>query len=257
MIRVVRILMVALFLVSPALAQETTEEMKKEIQALKQGQADIKKQLAEIKTLLQARPAARPAAPAAPNVKDVEFDLGSNTFKGDPSAPLTLIEMTDYQCPFCARYAKQTYPQIQKEYVETGKVRYVLVDMPLESIHRLAFKAAEATHCAGEQDKYWEMHDRLFDNQRALEPWSGHAEALGLDGDAFTTCLDSGKYADDIRADMKLAAKAGVRGTPGFLLAWTDPDDPTKVKGISSLRGAQPFTSFKVQIDKALAEGGE
>ncbi len=257
MIRVVRILMVALFLVSPALAQETTEEMKKEIEALKQGQADIKKQLDEIKKLLQARPAARPQPPAAPNVKDVEFDLGSNTFKGDPSAPLTLIEMTDYQCPYCARYAKQTYPQIQKEYVETGKVRYVLVDMPLESIHRLAFKAAEATHCAGEQDKYWEMHDRLFDNQRALEPWSGHAEALGLDGDAFTACLDSGKYADDIRADMRLAAKAGVRGTPGFLLARTDPDNPTKVKGITSLRGAQPFPSFKAQIDKALAEGGE
>ena len=256
MIRAVRILMVALFLVSPALAQETTEEMKKEIEALKQGQADIKKQLDEIKKLLLARPAARPQ-PTVPNVKDVEFDLGSNTFRGDPSAPLTLVETTDYQCPFCARYAKQTYPQIQKEYVETGKVRYVLVDMPLESIHRLAFKAAEATHCAGEQDKYWEMHDRLFDNQRALEPWSGHADALGLDGDAFTACLDSGKYADDIRADMKLAAKAGVRGTPGFLLAWTDPDNPTKVKGISSLRGAQPFPSFKAQIDKALAEGGE
>ncbi len=256
MIRVIRVLMVALFLVSPALAQETTEEMKKEIEALKQGQADIKKQLAEIKTLLQARPAARPVPPPVPNVKDVEFDLGVNRFKGDPSAPLTLLEMTDYQCPYCARYAKQTYPQIQKEYVETGKVRYVLVDMPL-AMHRLAFKAAEATHCAAEQDQYWEMHDRLFDNQRALEPWSGHAEALGLDGDAFTACLESGKYAKEIRDDMQLAAKAGVRGTPGFLLARTDPDNPTKVKGITSLRGAQPFASFKAQIDKALAEGGE
>jgi len=255
--RILRVLMVALFLVSPALAQETTEEMQKEIEALKQGQADIKKQLQEIKKLIQAQPAARPAPPAAPNVRDVVFDLGSNSFKGDPSAPLTLIEMTDYQCPFCARYAQQTYPEIQKQYVDTGKVRYVLLDMPLESIHRQAFKAAEATHCAGEQDQYWEMHDRLFSNQRALEPWAGHAEALGLDTAAFTACMESGKYAEGIRQDMQFAAKAGVRGTPGFLLARTDPDNPTKVKGITSLRGAQPFPNFKTQIDQALAAGGE
>ena len=256
MIRVFRILMMALFLVSPALAQETTEEMQKEIEGLKQGQADIKKQLEEIKKLLQARPTARPQ-PAAPKVKDVEFDLGSNTFKGDPSAPLTLIEMTDYQCPFCARYVTQTFPQILEEYVDTGKVRYVLMDMPLESIHRQAFKAAEATQCAAEQEKYWEMHDRLFSNQRALEPWSGHAEALGMDVDAFTACLESGKHAQGIRDDMKFAAKAGVRGTPGFLLARTDPDDPTKVVGIISLRGAQPFSNFKIQIEQALSAGGD
>jgi len=101
------------------------------------------------------------------------------------------------------------------------------------------------------------MHDRLFSNQRALEPWSGHAEALGMDAGALTACMDSGKYAKGIREDMKYAAKAGVRGTPGFLLARTDPDNPTKIKGITSLRGAQPFSSFKTQIDQALSAGGE
>lgn len=127
------------------------------------------------------------------------------------------------------------------------------LDLPLERIHKLAFKAAEATHCAGDQGKYWEMHDRLFANQRALEPWSGHAQALGLDTAAFENCLTSDRHAAAVRADMAEASKAGATGTPSFVLAETDPSDPSKVKGIAFLRGAQPFAAFKTEIDKALA----
>jgi protein-disulfide isomerase len=131
-------------------------------------------------------------------------------------------------------------------------VRYAVLDLPLESIHKLAFKAAEATHCAREQGKFWEMHDRLFANQRALEPWSAHAEVLGLDVARFEACLSSDKYAGEIRQDMAQARKAGASGTPSFILARTDPADPTKVKGLAFIRGAQPFSSFKAQIDRAL-----
>jgi protein-disulfide isomerase len=246
--RILGVLFLALAVITPTFAQDSEADLKKEL-------AEIKKELAEIKKLLQARPApAAPSRPAAPNVKDVEFNLGDNPIKGDPSAALTLVEMTDYQCPFCSRYANQTYPQIEKEYVETGKIRYALLDLPLESIHRSAFKAAEATHCAEEQGKFWEMHDRLFANQRALEPWSGHAEAIGLDVAAFDACMESGKYAESIREDMATASKAGARGTPAFLIAKTDPDDPKKVTGLVSLRGAQPFPNFKAQLDRALSE---
>ena len=147
---------------------------------------------------------------------------------------------------------RDTYPSIEKEYIETGKVRYVLLDLPLERIHKLALKASEATYCAKEQGQYWEMHHRLFENQRALEPWSGHAEALGLDVAAFDSCLESGRHEAAIRADMKEAAKVGITGTPGFVLALTDPKDPTKAKGLSYIRGAQPFATFKAQIDAAL-----
>ena len=145
-------------------------------------------------------------------------------------------------------------PQITKEYVDTGKVRLALIDLPLESIHKLAFKAAEATHCAEEQGQFWEMHDRLFANQKALEPWSGHAEALGLDVAAFDACLESDKYADSVRKDMTLARKAGATGTPSFVLARTDPNDATKVTGITFMRGAQGFNAFKSAIDEALAD---
>ncbi len=100
------------------------------------------------------------------------------------------------------------------------------------------------------------MHDRLFENQKALEPWSGHAEALGLDVAAFDSCMSAEKYGAAIRKDMAQAQKAGARGTPSFVLGTTDPDDPTKVKGLTFLRGAQGFNAFKAAIDNALDEAG-
>lgn len=217
-----------------------------DIATLKESVKAIQKDLQEIKALLLARPTAGPPA-------SVVLDPGSNQFKGEPTAKLTLIEFSDYQCPFCARYVRDTYPQIEKEYVETGKLRYVFLDLPLESIHKLAFKAAEAANCAGEQGKYWEMHDRLFENQKALEPWTAHAEAVGLDVADFETCLASGKQAEEIRRDMAEARKAGITGTPGFFLAYTDPKTST-VRTVASLKGAQPFAAFKAEIDRLLAE---
>lgn len=127
------------------------------------------------------------------------------------------------------------------------------MDLPLESIHKLAFKAAEAANCAGEQGKYWEMHDRLFANQKTLEPWKAHAEAVGLDVPKFEGCLTAGKQAEEIRKDMAEVQKAGVTGTPLFFLAYTDPAS-SKVKTLVRLSGAQPFSAFKAQIDKLLAE---
>jgi protein-disulfide isomerase len=129
------------------------------------------------------------------------------------------------------------------------------MDMPLEQIHANAFKAAEATQCAREQGKFWEMHDRLFANQQQLENLKAHADALSLDGAKFQACLDSGRHAEGVRADMAMAQKAGISGTPSFVLGKTDPANPGKVTGIQVLRGAQPFTAFKTAIDSALPAG--
>ncbi len=229
--------------------------LEKQIDELRQGQEAMRKQLEEIKTLLQQRPTAAAAArPAGPEVAGVVFDFGSNPTKGAATAPLTLLEFTDYQCPYCSRFTSQTLPQLASEYIDTGKVRLVLVDMPLESIHDKAFKAAEVSHCAADQGKFWEMHDRLFANQKALEPWTAHATELGLDVAAFEECVSSGKHAESVRADMALAQKAGASGTPSFVLAKTDPAAPNKVTGITFLRGAQAFNAFKTAIDGALAD---
>ena len=125
------------------------------------------------------------------------------------------------------------------------------MDLPLESIHKNAFRAAEAANCAGEQGKYWEMHDQLFANQKTLDSWSAHAEAVGLDAAQFDACLASGKHVPEIRGDMAQAQRAGVNGTPGFFLAMTEPGS-TRVKSLKFLRGAQPFPAFKAEIDRLL-----
>ena len=128
--------------------------------------------------------------------------------------------------------------------------------MPLESIHKFAFKAAQAASCAGEQGKFWEMHDRLFENQKALEPWTPHAEAVGLDVAKFEECLASGKFDSEIRRDMGEARKVGVTGTPGFMIGRTDPAS-SKVKVLAVLKGAKAFSDFKAEIDRLLEEAAK
>jgi hypothetical protein len=125
--------------------------------------------------------------------------------------------------------------------------------MPLESIHKFAFKAAQATECASAEGKYWEMHDRLFANQQAFEPWNAHAEAVGMDAAKFEACLASGKYDAEIRRQAAEAGKAGVTGTPGFLIGRTDPNS-NKVKILAVLKGARPFADFKAELDRQLAD---
>jgi protein-disulfide isomerase len=229
-------------------AQEPSNaELKKQIQALSDSMKAMQSDLQEIKALLQ-----RGAQPAAPP-QNVTLDLGNNPFKGQKTAPITLVEFTDYQCPFCGRHVRETYPQIEKDYIATGKLKYVMLDMPLESIHKFAFKAAEAANCAGEQGKYWEMHDRLFANQQTIDSWDAHAEAVGLDVPRFDACLASGQQAAEIRRDIAQGQSAGVTGTPGFFLAATD-SGSNKVKTLRRITGAQPYAAFKAQIDALLQE---
>ena len=145
-------------------------------------------------------------------------------------------------------------PQLEKDYISTGKVKYVARDFPLESIHPQAFKAAEAVHCAGAQGKFWEMHAQLFTHQQALRPEDlvQHAQALGLDPGPFQQCLTSGQYAAAIREDMAEGQTAGITGTPVFFLGLTEPNSP-KMKSVKRLIGAQPYASFRDAIESLLA----
>lgn len=228
-------------------AQTADEQMKKDIEALKEGQQAIQKDLAEIKRLLQSRPAAADALPRDP------IAIASEPFKGSATAKVALIEFSDYQCPFCSRYTKDVLPQIRTDYVETGKIKYVFRDMPLP-FHQHAFKAAEAAHCAGVQGKFWEMHDALFENQSALAPeqLAGHAKTVGVVDAQFQQCLDSGKFAADINKDIADAGAAGITGTPSFLVGVIQPGDG-RVKVVRKLVGAKPYAEFKAALDAALA----
>jgi protein-disulfide isomerase len=228
-------------------------ELKREIEALKAGQTAIQKDLQTLIEMLKPRQAPPVAAgPTAENPTIVSIEGGAS--KGNKDAKVTLVEFTDYQCPFCSRHFRDTMPQIDNDYVKTGKIRYVLREFPLEAIHPLAFKAAEAANCSGEQGKYWEMHDRLFTNQNSLaaEQLPGHAEAVGLNGQKFKTCLDSGKYAAKLRKDLADAQKAGVNGTPTFFIGLSD-SKGSEIKAVRKIVGAQNYAAFKDAIDTLLA----
>ncbi len=177
-----------------------------------------------------------------------EFEPEAAAVLGDPDAPVTIVDFSDFQCPYSRRHAEQTVPQIVENYVKTGQVRYVFKDFPLYTIHPQAQKAAEAAECAGEQGQYWPMHDRLFQGQDEwrqqadpLPVLKGYAAELGLDTDTFDACLDSGQFAAEVQADVAEGMAAGVDSTPSFF-----------VNG-RPLRGALPFSEFQRVIEEELA----
>ena len=240
------------FLVAARGFSQSNDDLKKDIQSLKDGQQAIQKDLQEIKKLIAARPAAAPGGEQAMNAV---ISVDGEPTKGDKNAKVTLVEFSEFQCPFCGRHVRDTYPTLDKEYIQTGKVKYVFRDLPLESIHKNAFKAAEAAHCAGEQNKYWEMHDRLFANQNSLEPamLTSHAQAIGVDTKKFQACLDSDKYAAAIRKDIAEANKYGITGTPTTVIGLTQPDSKT-IKVLKVIRGAQNIAAFKDALDSLANE---
>ncbi len=168
----------------------------------------------------------------------VEIEEGENPGIGPKDAPVKIVEFTDYQCPFCGK-ARPTINQVLAEY--KGKVRYVLRDFPL-SFHKDAVKAHEAARCANEQDKFWDMNKKLFENQRAIKPedLKKYAGEIKLKMDKFEQCLDSGKYADVVKKNQEYGEKVGVSGTPAFFINGR------------MISGARPFSSFKEIIDDEL-----
>ena len=172
-------------------------------------------------------------------VADVDAD--DDPMKGKANAPIEIIEFSDFQCPFCSRFYTQTLPQIQKEYIDTGKAKLVYRDFPL-SFHPEAQKASEASECAEDQGKFWEMHDKLYENQGSLssDSYKAWAAEMGMDSSEFDDCLDSGKYAQEVQDDMNDGRAAGVSGTPSFF-----------ING-KKLVGAHPFETFKQVLDAEL-----
>jgi protein-disulfide isomerase len=230
------------------------EAIRTDIDALKKGQEAIQQALEEIKTLLrQAPPAQRQAAAPPTTPPDVVIDLEGRPLQGARQATLAIVEFSDYQCPYCARHTRDTYPRLEQDFIATGKVRYAMLDLPLRN-HPFAFKAAEAATCAASKGKFWEMHHLLFENQQALQPEAlpGYAEKVGLDRSEFQACLEEGRQ-ESVNADLAQATKAGISATPTFLIGWLADGD--QLKPAEVIRGAQPYESFERVINQLLEQG--
>ena len=167
---------------------------------------------------------------------------------GDPSAPITIVEFGDYQCHQCYNWFHNTKPAIFEDYIETGKVNLVFVDLAF--LGNDSPKAAQASYCAEDQEIYWEYHDLLYNSQESEidggwannERLKAFAFSLGLDMDLFESCLDSGKYSKRVQYNIQQARDHGVRGTPGFFIVGPDGQQ-------QQLGGAQPFSVFKQVLD--------
>jgi protein-disulfide isomerase len=187
---------------------------------------------------------------------------------GDPKAPVKIEEFSDFQCPYCENFHKQTEPQIVETYVATGKVLFTYrstgnwVSSNIGGGKTESEDAAKAAYCAGDQNKYWEMHATLFGNVLGEDVGSFTDRRLvalaqtisGLDMKQFNDCYNSNKYADQVAQDGKDAIAAGVTGTPSFVLSYTDASGKTITKLIE---GAQPFDVFQKEIEAALALAGK
>ncbi|PYR49461.1 MAG: hypothetical protein DMF95_12325 [Acidobacteria bacterium] len=175
-----RLVFVCLVTAMPSLVAAQSSDLtdlRKEIETLRATQLAMQTDLQEIKAILQ-RPtqAAHPSGPVANAI----VSLRDVMIKGNVTARVALVEFSDYECPFCGRYATQSFPEVEREYIDTGKIQYAFIDFPLESIHPQAVKAAEAALCAGDQGIYWDMHDRLMRNQNARSPSALPTQAAAM-----------------------------------------------------------------------------
>jgi protein-disulfide isomerase len=196
------------------------------------------------------RAAAPPARRLEPPLPAEPVSLTGAETKGSARARIALIEYSDFQCPFCGKFAKEVLPDIDREYVSTGRLLVAFRQLPL-AIHSLAEKAAEASECAARQGKFWPMHDWLFrETPRLEEPrLLDAARELSLDRDQFRTCL-GGAELDQVRSDAALAKSLGIIGTPAFLAGVIQPDG--RVKITKRLAGAQPYAQFKAVIESLI-----
>lgn len=202
--------------------------------------------LAQVSQKPQAR--ARDAAP----LPTQPIPLSGAQIRGDSKARVALIEFTDFQCPYCGQFSRETFPAVDQQYVQTGKLLVALRNFPIGG-HPFAQKAAEAAECSGKQGKFWEMHGALFSKQDALDPVNlrMQAKSLNLDSGAFESCLSSGQTAELVAKDFSIGRALGVTGTPTFFLGLVQSDGTVKVA--SRLFGTQTMNQISSAIDSLLA----
>ena len=204
--------------------------------------------------------AAAPATPAAAGNASADPRIGvadTARITGDDDAPVWIVEISDFQCPYCRQWQLETYPQLREEYLATGKAKLAYVNLPLTSLHPHAVLAAEAALCAGAQGRFWEVHDALFATQEgwsrlgnARPAFDSLAAASGVAMDAWTQCVDSQVMRPLIQRDSERSAGSGASSTPTFLIM---ADSTIPGAQPAMLVGAQPIESFRRAIDALLA----
>jgi protein-disulfide isomerase len=190
--------------------------------------------------LLEKQADTKPGSQAAAKAR---LHLEGAPMLGSKDATVTMVEFTDYQCPFCQRFHMQVYGLLKKNFIDTGKVRFYSRDLPIDSLHPNATRAAQAARCAGDQGQFWQLRDVMATHPEALDLNSlvSDASMLMMDKEAFRACVEKGKYKEAVQGDLLEAMKIGADGTPAFVVGKSTPDG---VEG-EMVVGAQPYPVFE------------
>jgi protein-disulfide isomerase len=192
-----------------------------------------------------------PRVPPVSTVTGLETRDNGTTVGADRS-DIVLVEFSDYECPYCGRFAREIYPRLREKYIDKGRVAYTFRNFPIERIHARAFRASEAALCAHDQQKFWEMHDRLFVDQQRLSESDllVYAESIGLDVKGFSSCLREGR-AKSVEADLAEGQRLGVRGTPTFFVGRRQADG--RIVLTQRIAGSVSYEAFERVLDHLLA----
>lgn len=230
---------------------QDVSSLRKEVQNVESQQQQMLATLNDIKQLLAANVGARPTP--QPPVPPTALTTQKEDFRGNSGAAVAIVEYADFECPFCGQYEREVYPQLAKDYIDTGKVKYFYRDLPLP-MHPHAMVAARAARCAGAQGKFWEMHDSLFAKQNLLRDvdMPARAQEVGLDTAKFSECLSSDRYTEDINKSAAEAQRMGVEGTPTFFVGQVNPNG--ELTNLKMIVGSRSYDAFKSVIDGLLTE---
>ncbi|MGR9107645.1 MAG: DsbA family protein [Gammaproteobacteria bacterium] len=221
-------------------------------------QQEIKKLQAEVTASRQPadyanryEPLIQPSGTSDSAAEQLAIDDGDPVL-GNRKASVAIVEFMDYQCPYCARHSQQTFPTIKRRYIDTGEIRYVVRDFPLD-FHKEAKRAAIAANCAGEQNAYWQMRDQLFANQSRLnfDFYGKLAGNLGLDTTSFLDCASQNAQVQEVEKDLAYGQRVGVKGTPTFFIGKVESG---KLSNVQRLSGAQPFLVFSHVVERYLKD---
>jgi protein-disulfide isomerase len=228
----------------PMSAPISAKDKDKDEGITKQQAEEILDELRQIRQLLEKQTAAA-AQPPGEQVTKAQVSIAGAYAIGSKDAPLTMVEFTDFQCPFCERFHSSTFADLKRDYIDTGKLRFVSRDLPLD-FHPNAMQAAEAGRCAGEQGQFWAMRDRMNSNPEKLDMNSlvSWAQELKLNVAGFRSCVESQKYKTFIQADILTAQRIGANGTPSFVVGRSTPDG---VDG-ELIVGAMPYQVFDQKL---------
>jgi len=202
--------------------------------------------------LLEETPAKMDTASAEPSLESAILNVFREPFKGKAAARVAIVEYSDFDCPYCARYATEIYPLLDLAYIRTGKVKYFFRDLP-GSEHPNALLKAQAARCAGDQNKYWAAHDRLFKDQIPFDPpgLPRFTRALGLDRKRFDACISKAAHLDAIRRGVLEARRMRVYGTPAFIIG-TLSEDGSVLSASKVFLGAESYETFRTILDDLL-----